>query len=173
MFGLFKSSDKTAAESAQSDLSISYTRFEPDSSHRIMMEDSEPLTRFEPKPVPPRVTQSPVDAAPAPQPQPEPEARHQQQSYAQPQHQQQSHAQPQHRQQPLAQPQHQQHHAQVRQPATARTQQPVQRTAKPKARINENAHLHASNQIPLWVFQKALPQRFAEMPKEEDEFVFQ
>ena len=50
---------------------------------------------------------------------------------------------------------------------------PACRAAKPKPRINENAHLHASNQIPLWVFQKALPQRFADMTRNEDEFVFQ
>lgn len=59
-------------------------------------------------------------------------------------------------------------------PATAqRSPAPKQRAPQAKPRINENAHLHASNQIPLWVFKKALPQRFADMSQNNDEFVFQ
>ena len=58
-------------------------------------------------------------------------------------------------------------------PQRVRSTAPQNSVHAPKPRINENAHLHASNQIPMWVFEKALPQRFADMSESNDEFVFQ
>jgi len=38
---------------------------------------------------------------------------------------------------------------------------------------NDAADLHASDDVPLWVFQKALPKRFADMRTRQDGLVFQ
>lgn len=45
--------------------------------------------------------------------------------------------------------------------------------AQPR-RLNDAAHLHANDEdVPLWVFRKALPKRFAAMQIGRDGFVFQ
>lgn len=61
---------------------------------------------------------------------------------------------------------------QVEQQRPARTG-PIQ---GPRAQMRSQkaaADAEANSQIPLWVFRKALPQRFAEMAGGNDEFVFQ
>jgi hypothetical protein len=47
------------------------------------------------------------------------------------------------------------------------------RSAKPRRnRINEMAHLHAEDSVPLWVLQKALPGRFPAENSEQEALAF-